>query len=317
MKKLLILLNDLSSDLVSKIEKKQIAINSSKEIPFINKNIKGVSDEEASEILINSKKYRKSAKEFSEDSSKIVVSKKVFLNFLLLFKGVNLFLFKNLSLEKKAHVRIKKSWQKVFSKATESSDKTILKILFIAFLIFTASLIVLLFLLKKNESLRYICWLIFFAALVCLCFYFYEFIRIKTVLKSREIVDELFKVHNLFYYGYDVDRYDQLGSSSLPLEVIFLPDSLPVQSDDFINKFISLKVDREASVGYLIHKEGASLKLVEKYLEIHYLCTFISVIVLEDIIIFPSDSIEKMGSVEIDEIKIRNFFEEQGVKLFL
>lgn len=318
MKKLLLLLRDLSSELLSKIEKKEMVISSSKTIPFVDNQIKGVSDEEAVSILQNTKNYKKDTKEFSEDSSRIVLSKKVFLNFLRIFPETDLFLFRYLSSEKKTWIHPRSHCRRILDRAKEDSDKIIRNIFFSAALLFASVFVGLLLGLKKDESNIYFFCFIAFLILLFSAVFFYEFFRIKKVLKVRKEINTSSTIEDIFFYGYDVEHLDESDSQQFPLEILFLPEKSPIQSTDFIAKFISLKsTKKEAAVGYLLCKSGGRLKAVERELLAIHSEDFISVVVLADSIIFPLDSVEKFDIGTIEQVKVREFFEKESFKLFL
>jgi hypothetical protein len=275
MKNLLEKIQEGQSLVFGQIERNELPIGLANGIRFGEGNM---SHETANTIINNYDSYKKESRRYTDDKTKMVVSRKIFENIL---PETKFFLIENLDNEGKTLLRICSEKKR---RAIRDFEETLPG--FLAAIIFTvAGLLGAIFgYVYSSKGWAVFCGGIFILGLIRIWGVFFDR---KYIKKSQEIVSSL-TGSDFFICGHNGPQKSGGGNSVLQNVKINFH-----QPSDY-KKIVNLCLELCGTMGYVILKNGPTKIVVDskRKVTIHYFGVFIPVILLKETIIFDTKSLE-------------------------
>ena len=319
MKKLLEILQRLSRELMGKIEKNELTINSANGIKLSGGS--GISYEKAITVAKNYEAYKKESRQYWEDLTKIVIPKRIFMK-LLEKDFSDLFLIHNMDNESKTRL----SFDSKVKTATEKAPK-IFSIGVLASVLLLVGAWFLLqpgFLpdltsgedgLRKPERIATSLFFLVISFVIFIMFYI-------DIAGRRKIKKAVKKFPSLYNSSFFQGGTDEKGDYYLKNNTFFMFEDVPYLS---LSKIASQAINFGGKVGYIILKHAEIKSRIDenRMVRIYYYGKLLPVILLNETIILDTELVSGFYNQEVvtDFTKLNSFldelFYEESFKLFL
>lgn len=287
-------------ELLGLIAKKELNIVSVNGLPSGQpQGADSVTHEEALRIFKEYDEYVKESRKFEVDSTKLIVSKKVFLNLLGKFKECNLFMFTKLDERSRVQLFIEKEKGEIIDYSTEKKGPRVWYILLGLMIMIASTWFA--FSKEGNEDVGAKIFLVVMFLLVGLGVVIFQIFEIKSIKKAKSKIGTVTGSDFLkFGYNHDSDYYSQYSPMVLD-ETTVKRISVSFANMPKYSEMIADSIPIQGSIGYIVRKnDEAQFGLYNATLRM--MGPVIPVIILKHSIIFDTAYLQNIsGNVFLNE----------------
>lgn len=281
-------------ELLGLIAKKQLNIVSVNGIPSSQpKGADSVTHEEALRIFKEYDEYVKESRKFEADSTKVIVSKKLFLNLLSKFNECNLFMFTKLDQRSRAQLFIEKEKREIIDYSTEKKWPKVCYLLLGLMIIAASAWFA--FSKEGNEDAGAKIFLVVMFLLIGMGVVIFQAFQIKSVEKAKSKIDTVTGNDFLkFGYDHDVDYY----SPSSPMwldETTTKKVSISFANMPNYSEMIADSIPMQGLIGYIVRKNDEAQFSLHN-MTLRMMGPVIPVIILKHSIIFDTAYLQNIDS---------------------